>query len=55
LEYRHSQSALNELPESWNEKAADRGDDVAGGSLSGHLYLISGKLINGITVAAGRE
>src|SRR5207247_5766385 len=36
LQNRHSQSALNELPESRNEEAANRGDDVSCGSLTGH-------------------
>src|SRR5437899_11492769 len=36
LEYGHSQSALNQLSQSGNEEAANRGDDVSCGSLTGH-------------------
>jgi len=36
LKNRNSQSALNQLAQARNEEAANRGDDVSCGSLTGH-------------------
>jgi hypothetical protein len=36
LDNGHHQASLDELTESWNKKAANRRDDIAGGALSCH-------------------